>query len=577
MHDLLILNGTVVDGTGAPGRRADVAISDGVITEIGDLSGQAATRTIDADGHIVSPGFVDVHTHMDAQLAWDPLGECSCFHGVTTAVMGNCGFTLAPVRSDARELVVRNLERAEDIAAEAMAAGIDWSWETYPEYLDFVERTPKGINYAGYVGHSALRTWAMGERAFTEDANEDDLALMVGQVEDSMRAGAVGFTTSISLNHETSDDRPVASRLATRSEIDALVGAMGKMGAAAGGGRTGIFELANHPDLRSRNPEKRESYISWLVELSNRTGVPITYGMLAFGSEEHLWRPVIELMDRINATENGRSWAQVHTRQFGVLLSFQTRLPFDALPLWSDLRQQSLDEQRRALADPALREKLVNEAENGDYGRAIGAEARKPQWQWVYPLTSGLPPYRSIEELAAEQQRSPMEVFLDIAIESDLDQFFIQAAANQDQDIVLELMRQPYSIPTFSDSGAHVSQIMDSSLQTHMLGHWVRDRQEFSIEDAVNAMTLKPARAWGFGDRGQLAEGLAADINIFDLATLTPDLPELVHDLPGGARRLRQTATGFLATVVNGEVLVEKGNPTGVTPGRLLRGPLAQA
>ena len=567
MHDLVIKNGLVVDGSGQPGYAADVAVNDGVITEIGDLESHEASRTIDAEGHIVSPGFVDVHTHMDAQLAWDPLGECSCFHGVTTAVMGNCGFTLAPVHSDARHLVVRNLERAEDIAAEAMAAGIDWSWETYPEYLDFVERTPKGINYAGYVGHSALRTWAMGERAFTEEATADDIALMVSQVEDSMRAGAVGFTTSISGNHETSDDRPVASRVSTRDEIGALVGAMGRMGG-------GIFELANHPHLRSRDPEKRESYINWLVELAVSTGVPITYGMLAFGSEDHQWKPLVELLSRINEA-GGRSWGQVHTRQFGVLLSFQTALPFDALPLWSELRSQPVAEQRRALEDPDTRRRLVEEAENGDYGRAIGAEARKPEWQWIYPLTAGLPPYRSIEELSAERNTSPMEVFLDLAVESNLDLFFIQAAANQDQDLVLELMRQPYAIPTFSDSGAHVSQIMDSSLQTHLLGHWVRDRGEFTVEAAVNAMTQVPAEAWGFADRGLLAPGMAADINIFDLSTVTPDLPELVHDLPGGARRLRQTASGFKATLVNGEVLVENGEPTGATPGRLLRGPLS--
>ncbi len=568
MHDLLIINGTLIDGTGAAGRQADVAVSDGVITAIGDLAGQDATRTIDATGHIVSPGFVDVHTHMDAQLAWDPLGECSCWHGVTTAVMGNCGFTLAPVNSDARELVVRNLERAEDIAAEAMAAGIDWSWETYPEYLEFVDRTPKGINYAGYVGHSALRTWAMGERAFTEEANEEDIAKMIGQIQDSMRAGAVGFTTSISKNHETSDDRPVASRLATREEIDSLVGAMGEMGG-------GIFELANHGDLRSPDPEKRESYISWLVDLAVKSGIPITYGMLAFGSDDHLWRPVIELLNRINEA-GGKSWAQVHTRQFGVLLSFQTRLPFDNLPVWSDLRQQPLDEQLRALADPSTRAKLIDIAEDADYGRAIGAEARKPEWQYVWPVTAGLPPYDSIEERAAKLGVSEMEVFLDLAIESELQMFFIQAAANQDQDIVLELMKTPNAIPTFSDSGAHVSQIMDSSLQTHMLGHWVRNEGEFTVEDAVHRMTQLPAEAWGFADRGVLAEGMAADINIFDLETVTPNLPELLYDLPGGARRLRQTATGFLATIVNGEVLVENGESTGATPGQLLRGPLAQ-
>lgn len=568
MGDLIIRGGTVVDGTGQALRRADVEVEDGVITEIGDLSGRRARRIIDAEGHVVTPGFVDVHTHMDAQIAWDPLGESSCFHGVTTAVMGNCGFTLAPVNDHERHLVVRNLERAEDISADAMAAGINWSWETYPEYLDFVDTTPKGINYAGYVGHSALRTWAMGERAFDQEADADDLRRMIGQLRDAMHAGAMGFTTSVSFNHETSDDRPVASRLAGWDEIETLVGELGRLGG-------GIFELAHHGDLRSRDPEKREEYIARLVNLAVRTGVPITYGMLAFGDADHQWRPVVELLDRINAA-GGRSWAQVHTRQFGVLLSFQTRLPFDALPLWNELRQRPLAEQAKALADPALRAKLIDAAEHGDYGRAIGAEARKPDWRYVLPMLTGLPPHRSMDEIAAERGVSPMEAFLDMAIEHDLGLFFIQAAANQDQDLVLELMQHPYAIPTFSDSGAHVTQIMDSSLQTHLLGHWVRDREAFSLEHAINRITQVPAAAWGFEDRGVLAEGKAADINVFDPLTVGPDLPELVHDLPAGAARLRQTATGFLATIVNGEVLVDDGVPTGATPGSLLRGPLAQ-
>lgn len=564
MFDLVIANGTVVDGTGRSGHRADVAITDGVIVEVGDLAGRQTARTIDAEGHIVSPGFVDVHTHMDAQIAWDPLGECSCFHGVTTAVMGNCGFTLAPVHSNARELVVRNLERAEDIAAEAMAAGIDWSWETFPEYLDFVDRTPKGINYAGYVGHSALRTWSMGERAFEQEANEADIAKMVGQVQESMRAGAIGFTTSISGNHETSDDRPVASRMASRSEINQLVATMGDMGG-------GIFELAQHPHMRSRDPEKREDYARWLIDLAVSTGVVLTYGMLSFGDDEHMWKPVVDLIDRVNA-EGGTAWGQAHSRHFGALLSFQTRLPFDALPVWRELRSESLDEQRRALSDPAMRAKLVHEAETGDYGRAIGAEARKPEWHYVFPVTAGLPPYQTIDELSAARGTSPMETFLDLAIESDLNMFFMQAAANHDQDRVLEFLKHPNAIPTFSDSGAHVSQIMDSSLQTHMLGHWVRNEQAFTVEQAVHRMTQVPATVWGFSDRGVIAEGMAADINVFDIDTVSPDLPELLYDLPGGARRLRQTATGFKATLVNGEVLVDNGTPTGTRPGQLLRG-----
>lgn len=569
VSDLIIRGGTVIDGTGQPGVRADVMIQDGLITEIGSFNGRRADREIDAEGHVVSPGFVDVHTHMDAQIAWDPLGESSCFHGVTTAVMGNCGFTLAPVRANERHLVVRNLERAEDISADAMAAGIDWSWETYPEYLDFVDRTAKGINYAGYVGHSALRTWAMGERAFEQEADDDDLARMVGQLRDSIQAGAMGFTTSISVNHATSDDRPVASRMAGWNEIDVLVSEMGRMG-------VGIFELAHHHHLRSSDPEKREAYISRLVDLAIRTGVPITYGMLATNQGDNGWKPVVELLDRIN-NGGGRSWAQVHTRYFGVLLSFATRLPFDSLPVWADLRTRSLEEQKAALRDPITRTRLIEEAVHGDYGRSIGAEARKPEWEHIYPMeNSALPPFQSIADLASERNATPMEVFLDVALAHDLDIFFIQAAANQDQDVVLELMRHPYAIPTFSDSGAHVTQIMDSSLQSHMLGHWVRNQGAFSLEEAVHRMTQVPARAWGFDDRGVLAEGKAADINVFDPETVAPNLPELRHDLPSGAPRLRQTATGFRATIVNGGVLVEDGETTGLTPGSLLRGPLAR-
>ncbi len=572
MGDLLIRGGTLVDGTGAEPRRADVLISDGVVAEIGESPGQLAgrrvDRTVDAEGHAVTPGFIDVHTHMDAQIAWDPMGESSCFHGVTTAVMGNCGFTLAPARSDARHLVVRNLERAEDISAEAMAAGIDWTWETFPEYLDFVEATPKGINYAGYLGHSALRTWAMGEAAFDRGANDDELALMLGQLRDSLHAGAVGFTTSISYNHETADDRPVASRMAEWSEIDALVSEMGVMGA-------GIFELANHGDLRSRDAERNDAYVAKIVELGARTRVPITYGMLAPSSADHHWKPVIKLLDGINAA-GGISWGQAHTRCLGTLLSFRTALPFDALPLWHDMRAGSLAEQKAALADPAIRACLVEEATGGDYGRALGPEARKPIWAHIYPLTQPLPPFRTIEEIAAERGVTPMDAFVDLALDANLELFFVQAIANQDQDLVLRLLKHPRAIPTFSDSGAHVTQIMDSSLQTHLLGHWVRDRQEFTLADAVRRITQLPATAWGFDDRGVLAVGKAADVNVFDPETVSPDLPELVHDLPAGEPRLRQTATGFAATIVNGEVITEHGKVTGAVPGRLLRGPLAR-
>lgn len=563
MIDVTICGGEIIDGTGAPARRADIGINSGRIVEIGDLTGRQARRLIQAEGHVVTPGFIDAHTHMDAQIAWDPLGQSSCFHGVTTAIMGNCGFTLAPAHRDARELVVRNLERAEDISAEAMREGIDWSWETFPEYMDYVDRTPKGINYGCQIGHSALRTWAMGERAFEQESNEADLLCMVSELQSAMQAGAFGFTTSVSPSHATSDDRPVASRIASWEEICSLVNAMGQ----AGGG---AFELAHHPDIRDIDPDRREPYTKRLVDLAVSSGAMITFGMLAFGAEDHLWRPVVELLERINAA-GGKSWGQVHTRQFGILLSFETKLPFDGLPEWRDLRTLPLEEQAAKLRDPELRRRLVEAAENGDYGQSIGAEARRPVWHEVFPVETALPPFRSIQSIASERGISPMNALIDLALEKDLRGFFMQSVANQDQSRVLELMRHPFAIPTFSDSGAHVSQIMDSSLQTHFLAHWVRNEAAFSLEEAVHRMTQLPAQVWGIAERGLIAEGMRADINVFDPGKVTPDLPVLKRDLPGGAPRLHQTATGFLATLVNGSVLLENGEPTGATPGSLLR------
>ena len=258
-----------------------------------------------------------------------------------------------------------------------------------------------------------------------------------------------------------------------------------------------------------------------------------------------------------------------------MLWSFATRLPFDRLAEWREIRSRPLVEQTRALRDPATRETLVRAAERGEYGRAIGAEARAPEWDHVFLLDSPLPPFPTVAEIAAQRGVSPMNAFVDLALESDLAAFFMQAVFNRDQQTVLELLRHPRAIPTFSDSGAHVTQIMDSSLPSHLLGHWVRNEQAIALPEAIRKLTSLPAQAWGFADRGVIAVGQAADINVFDPLKVGPDMPELVHDFPAGAPRLRQTATGFLATIVNGEVLVDRGTPTGATPGRLLRGPLA--
>ncbi len=566
MYDLVIKNGFVVDGSGGPRYPADVAVSGGRIVRIGRINERAA-RTLDADGQVVAPGFVDGHTHMDAQVFWDPLGSCSCYHGVTTVIMGNCGFTLAPCAADDADFVFRNLERAEDLSRDAMKAGIDWRWETFPEYLDVIDRLPKGINYGGYIGHSALRTWAMGERAFSEQATPDELARMCRQVQDAIRAGAIGFSTSRTYNHLTSDDRPVASRVADWDEVRAIVNAMGELGA-------GIFELAS--EAPGRSPRRQAEYFGRLKQLAVESGCPVTYGMPSIRIAPDLWPAYYDLGDEV-AAAGGRLFVQAHSRSISTMLSFKSHTPFDAWEVWKDVRTKPLDEQKALFADPDMKRRLVEIATRPYEGpEVVGAEARPPEWDWVY-LFNGIGDEVLMTEVAAKRGVHPVEAMIDIALERDFDVFFRQPLANEDQDAVLKMMKHPRSVVTFSDSGAHVAQIMDSSLQTHLLSHWVREKQEFTLEEAVRLITYDTASAWGLHDRGLLREGLNADIVVFDPDTVAPNMPELVNDLPAGAQRLKQTSRGIAWTVVNGEVLLEGERATGATPGRLVRGPLARA
>ena len=563
-YDLVIRDGTVIDGSGLPRYRADVGVVRGKIANIGRIR-DAAKEVVDASGLVVAPGFVDGHTHMDAQISWDPLGTCSCWHGITSVVMGNCGFTLAPCKANEKHLVVRNLERAEDISAEAMEAGIDWTWETYPEYLDAIERLPKGINYSGYVGHSALRTYAMGERAFDEPATEDDMAVMRRELRDSIRAGAMGFTTSRTRNHQTPDGRPVASRIASWQEVRDLVGVMGDMNA-------GIFEIAGEDT--GRDPERLRDYLERLRDLAVETGRPVTWGMFSSRRAPEYWRAYFDLLDE-TAAAGGRMFAQVHSRSLNVLLSFKTSLPFDRLPVWRELRALPLDEQKGALRDPDTRRRLIEAASVPDRRAAVGAESRRPDYDWLFAMETPSGPHRSIAQIARERGLDPVAAIIELALEKDLDQFFLQTITNENQDHVLEMMRHPRSVVTFSDSGAHVSQIMDSSLQTHVLSHWVREKQAFTLEEGVRMLSFEPASSWGLADRGLLREGFAADVTIFDPERIAPEMPEVATDLPAGAKRLKQRATGIAATVVNGEVVLRDGEHTGALPGQLLRGPLA--
>jgi len=565
--DLVIRNGTIVDGSGMGRYRADVGVADGRIVEIGRIRAPAQ-RTLNADGLIVAPGFIDGHTHMDAQVNWDKQGTCSCWHGVTSVIMGNCGFALAPCPPDRREWFARCLTAVEDIPTEAILAGIDWSWETFPEYLATVERLPKALNYGAYIGHSALRMYVMGERALTDAATADDTARMVAAVQEAVRAGAMGFSSSRAGTHVTPDDTPVASRIAEWSEIDALVGAMAELDA-------GIFQIG--PDVSS-GPRQR-AFLDRLRQVALRSGRPVMFGTISTkqGEAPNSYRYQLDYLDESIAA-GARMFGQTTTKSINAIFALKSYLPFDVLPFWKQLRALPLDEQKRRMADPAVRARLVaDEAAMKPRdnvfqgGGAATTDPRKPDYANLFAMKDVAWEDPTVEALARERGTHPVEVMLDLML-ADENQVFVQPLVNEGRDDVLDMLRHPWTLTTFSDSGAHVCQEMGSSLQTHMLSYWVRAKQAFTLEQAVRKLSFDNAAAWELNDRGLVRTGFAADLVLFDEQTVRPGMPVVESDLPGGARRLVQKAEGIAATIVNGTVAFEDGVATGECGGRLLKG-----
>jgi N-acyl-D-aspartate/D-glutamate deacylase len=560
-YDIVVRGGTVFDGSGSAGQRADVGIVGDTVATVGTIN-ERGRREVDAEGRYVVPGFIDGHTHLDAQLFWDPLATPSSMHGVTTSIMGNCGFTLAPVAPGAEDLAIRSIERAEDISRGDLAAGVPWGWRTYADYLAAVAAAPKSMNLAGYIGHSALRTFVMGERGYHELAGPDDLAAMARELTAAMHAGAIGFSSSRIAQHMTVDDGPVASYVADWDEVAALAGALGSLGA-------GVFQFAGNLSDRELQAVVRQ--------LALTIKRPVHLACVYIDRDPDGWRGSLDFLDSVWAA-GGQVIGQAHVRAIANVVGFRVGLPFDMLSEWKRVRSRPLAEQRAALENEDVRAALVHQALHGPYattGVAAEVTARVPDYDRLTVVLSATGSNPTVAELARQRATSPVDVMIDLSLARDFEQYFSQPFANQNEDAVEAIMAHPHTVVAQSDTGAHVSQIMDSSIPTYLLAHWVKERQVLTWEDAIRRLTSEPAAAWGLAGRGRLSEGSAADVVVFDPDTIAPQLPHAESDLPAGGTRLVQGADGVEAVLVNGAITALHGEPTEERSGRLIRGAAA--
>ncbi|MDP1750763.1 MAG: amidohydrolase family protein [Reyranella sp.] len=554
-YDLKITGGTIVDGTGKAGFVGDVGIKDGKVVAMGKADG-AATTTIDATGKVVSPGFVDVHTHYDAQILWDRMLTISPWHGVTTTVIGNCGFGVAPTKAIHRRLILQTLEKVEGMSLAALQAGLSdvWPFETFPQYLDAVEKRGSAINVAALFGHTPLRMYVMGEASTERAATADEIGAMKKLMREAMEAGAIGFGTSVSVSHNGYAGKPVPSRQAAVEEMDSLVSVMGEM-------KRGLMQITIGREFSTRH----------MAEVSRKYGVPVTWTALL----SHLYGPGGHRKQLDLAAEQRRSGAmvipQVSCRPLNFEFTFAEPFIFDVMKFMNELAVEDAKApgtRRRAYADPVWREKLRSEV--------------TPLFQrwWDRVVIAWAPSAREFEEMplataATKLGKDPVDLALDLALANDLQARFRMAVMNFDEKEVAELITDPHTIIALSDAGAHASQLCDACYSTHLLGHWVREKKTLTVEEAVHQLTQRPAEMFGITDRGLLAEGRPADVVVFDAATVGPGPLKRVYDLPAGADRLVSEASGIDAVIVNGE-LIRQNNKDAFgandkLPGRLLR------
>jgi N-acyl-D-aspartate/D-glutamate deacylase len=565
MHDVVIRGGTLVDGSGAPAREADVAVDGGVVTAVGKVGGRGA-RELDARGLLVTPGFVDVHTHYDAQVTWDPLLTPSSWHGVTTAVMGSCGVGFAPVHADRHDWLIGLMEGVEDIPGSALAEGIKWAWETFPEYMDAVAAMPRIMDVGLCVPHGALRGYVMGDRgADNEEATAEDVARMAALVGESIEKGALGFSTSRTLLHRAIDGRPVPGTFASRDELFAIGRAM------AGVGR-GVFHVA--PDQYRLDEE-----IPWMRDLAEATGITVTFNLNQNDVVPGMWRRALELLEDARGTT---LYAQAAGRAIGIVMALDgTAHPLLGRASFFEIAAESLDEKRRRLADPAFVARLCADEplDLGEFPNFITRTfSRMFLADGAIDYEPG--PEKSVEALAKATGRDPMALVCEHFARGGHVYFPLFNYSGGDLNVTETLHASDRTRMGLGDAGAHCGAICDGGMPTFMLTHWARDRRRgrrFSLERMVQRQTRETAELYGLRDRGLVVPGLRADLNVIDFDRLTLTPPVMAYDLPAGGRRLLQRAKGYVATMVAGTIVSDHDEPTGALPGRLVRGGLSAA
>lgn len=562
--DLVIRNGTVIDGTGSTGVVGDVGISGDTIVAVGEVDGRG-TREIDATDRLVTPGFVDLHTHLDAQIGWDPLLTSSCWHGVTSVVMGNCGVTFAPVRPDDRGFLAEMMESVEDIPARSILDGIPWSWETYGEYLDALDVLPKGINVGGMVGHCAVRYHAMGDRSLTTEPGEPptaaELESMCALVDEAIAAGALGFSSSRTLRHRVPDGRFVPGTWAQSDELVALASVLRDRG-------RGVVECAPRFDGDGPAEPRVESELAWMRDVARASGRPVTFNLSQTNAQGEHYRLAMQLAAASNAQDGTRIRPQTTSKCVGVVFALASSTPFDRYPAWAALGDLPLAGKVAALR--GRRAELIADALAGTDDPWAGMDA--------FFVVDGEPeirydndPSASLAAVARARGVTPVEAFIDLCLETDGRVVLQWPLLNQQLDAIQEMITSDVVLMGLADAGAHVGQIIDASQPTYFLTYWVRERAVMTVEDAVRRLTSDTAEFMGLPGRGVLRPGAFADVNVIDWDRLGLVMPEFVHDFPYGAGRWTQRGAGYDATIVNGVVAFEGGEHTGAFAGSVLR------